>query len=61
MRSWSDSARYAATLAEFLEAVDRAILTDDAALRHRVAHVEMLRASVDCGGRDGYSNEADEL
>ena len=60
MSTWSDPARYAVTLAEILEALDRAILTDDAALRHRLAHVETLRVGVYCGDRDRHSNEADE-
>ena len=60
MSTWSDPARYAATLAEILEALDRAIQTDDAALRHCLAHVETLRTGVYCCGRHRYSNEADE-
>lgn len=60
MSTWSEPARYAAALGEILEALNRAIQTDDAALRHCLAHVEALRASVYCGGRDRYSNEAEE-
>lgn len=60
MNTWSDPARYAATLAEMLEALGQAILADEVALRRRLEHVETLRAGVCCGGRDGYSNEVDE-
>ncbi|MDE0048552.1 MAG: hypothetical protein OXO52_02105 [Rhodospirillales bacterium] len=60
MSTWSDPARYAATLAEILEALGRAILADKATLRQHLAHVETLRAGVCRGGRDRYSTEADE-
>ena len=60
MSTWSDPARYAATLAEILKVLGRAILADEATLRQHLAHVETLRAGVCRGGRDRYSTEADE-